>query len=255
MFPRRGAIALVTTAIALVLLFNFKTPDQPSGSTGIASTGGSLSTTGSGGSTSSSTGNASSNGSASSGGSGSAGSSSTPSATSGATTGSETLTGEVVASRYGSTQVQVTISNGQITSVTALQLPTGGSLSTTRSSTSSTGSTSSSSSGATPAPASSTTTGVETLTGSIYASPYGNTQVQVTISNGQITSVTALQLPTGGRSGQISNYVEPILSSEALTAQSANIDIVSGATYTSEAYAQSLQSALDRAAVSIKPAG
>jgi uncharacterized protein with FMN-binding domain len=183
MFPRRGAIALVTTAMALVLLFNFKTPDQPSGSTGIASTGGSLSTTGSGGSTSSSTGNASSNGSASSGGSGSAGSSSTPSATSGATTGSETLTGEVVASRYGSTQVQVTISNGQI------------------------------------------------------------------------TSVTALQLPTGGRSGQISQYVESILSSEALTAQSANIDIVSGATYTSEAYAQSLQSALDQAAVTTTPAG
>ncbi len=79
--------------------------------------------------------------------------------------------------------------------------------------------------------------------------------MQVTISNGQITSVSALQLPTGGRSGQISNYVEPILSSEALTAQSANIDIVSGATYTSEAYAQSLQSALDQAAVSITPAG
>ena len=45
MFPRRGAIALVTTAIALVLLFNFKTPDQLPASNGIASTGGSVSTT------------------------------------------------------------------------------------------------------------------------------------------------------------------------------------------------------------------
>jgi uncharacterized protein with FMN-binding domain len=86
-------------------------------------------------------------------------------------------------------------------------------------------------------------------------SRYGNTQVQVTITNGSITSVTAVQLPTGGRSGQISQYVEPILSSEALTAQSANIDIVSGATYTSEAYAQSLQAALDQAAVTTAPAG
>ena len=93
------------------------------------------------------------------------------------------------------------------------------------------------------------------MTGSIVSSRYGNTEVQVTISNGKITAVNALELPTGGRSGQISSYVEPILSSEALTAQSANIDIVSGATYTSEAYAQSLQSALDQAAVSIQPVG
>ena len=95
----------------------------------------------------------------------------------------------------------------------------------------------------------------ETLTGAVVASRYGNTQVQVTISNGRITAVTALQLPTGGRSGQISQYVESILSSEALTAQSANIDIISGATYTSEAYAESLQSALDQAAVTTTPAG
>lgn len=89
----------------------------------------------------------------------------------------------------------------------------------------------------------------------VFASRYGSTQVQVTITNGRIISVTALQLPTGGRSGQISQYVEPVLSSEALSAQSANIDIVSGATYTSEAYAQSLQSALDQAVVSTAPAG
>jgi uncharacterized protein with FMN-binding domain len=93
------------------------------------------------------------------------------------------------------------------------------------------------------------------LTGAIVSSRYGNTEVQVTIANGQITAVTALQLPSGGRSGQISSYVEPILSSEVLTAQSANIDIVSGATYTSQAYAKSLQSALDQAAISIQPAG
>jgi uncharacterized protein with FMN-binding domain len=98
-------------------------------------------------------------------------------------------------------------------------------------------------------------TGTETVTGAIVSSRYGDTEVQITFSNGKITAVTALELPTGGRSGQISSYVGPILSSEALTAQSANIDIVSGATYTSEAYAQSLQSALDQAAASIQAAG
>jgi uncharacterized protein with FMN-binding domain len=58
--------------------------------------------------------------------------------------------------------------------------------------------------------------------------------------------VTAVQMPTHGRSGFISQAVAPILQGEAVSAQSANIDTVSGATYTSEAYAQSLQSALDQ---------
>ena len=171
MFPRRGAIALVTTVIALVLLFNFKTPDQAPASGGIASTSGSSSASSSSGSSSGSSG------------------------TSSGSTAQASPSAAVTAS------------------------------------------------------------GTETLTGAVYSSRYGNTQVQVTITNGQIAAVTALQLPTGGRSGQISQYVEPILSSEALTAQNANIDIVSGATYTSEAYAQSLQSALDQAAVSTSPAG
>lgn len=186
MFPRRGAIALVTTAIALVLLFNFKTPDQVPVTGGIASTDGSLSANGS---TSGSSG-------------------STGAGTSGTSSG-----------------------GGSSNPATATGSP------------------------ATPSSGTGRKTGTETLTGDVVSSRYGNTQVQVTITNGQITSVTAVQLPTGGRSGQISRYVEPILSSEALTAQSANIDIVSGATYTSEAYAQSLQSALDQAAVSTTPAG
>ena len=74
-------------------------------------------------------------------------------------------------------------------------------------------------------------------------------QVQITVASGKLTDVQATRLPSGGRSGQISNYVEPILSSEALQAQSATIDVISGATYTSEAYARSLQSALDKAGI------
>lgn len=56
-----------------------------------------------------------------------------------------------------------------------------------------------------------------------------------------------MALPTGGHSGRISDEVGPLLRSEALAAQSAQIDVISGATYTSRAYATSLQSALDAA--------
>ena len=85
-----------------------------------------------------------------------------------------------------------------------------------------------------------------TVTGQLEDMRFGPVQVQVTISGGQITDVTALELPTGGRSGRISSFAEPALRSEVLSAQTASVDIVSGATYTSEAYMQSLQSALDQ---------
>ena len=91
-----------------------------------------------------------------------------------------------------------------------------------------------------------TTNGSGTLTGVDVRTRFGDVQVQVTLKNGKIADVTALLLPTHGRSGAISQAVEPMLHDEALQAQSAQIDIVSGATYTSEAYAQSLQSALDQ---------
>ena len=106
--------------------------------------------------------------------------------------------------------------------------------------------------GATPAPTSTASPkpaskGNGTFTGSVVSEPFGQVQVQITMAAGKITDVTAVQLPTHGRSGFISQSVAPILQGEALSAQSASIDIVSGATYTSEAYAQSLQSALDQA--------
>ncbi|MBN9607182.1 MAG: FMN-binding protein [Actinomycetales bacterium] len=73
-------------------------------------------------------------------------------------------------------------------------------------------------------------------------------QVQVTISGGQITDVTALQI-TGPerRSVQISNAAVPMLRQEVLSAQSANVSMIGGATYTSAGYLRSLQSALDQA--------
>jgi uncharacterized protein with FMN-binding domain len=86
------------------------------------------------------------------------------------------------------------------------------------------------------------------FTGAVVQTPYGTVQVRITISGGRISDITALQLPTDRRrSEQISQYAGPILRSEAIAAQSASIDTVSGATYTSEGYEQSLQSALDQA--------
>lgn len=85
------------------------------------------------------------------------------------------------------------------------------------------------------------------VTGSAVDVGYGTVQVQVTIQNGTITDVQAIQLPGGGHSGQVSSYAAPQLRSEALQAQSAKIDSISGATYTSQGYIQSLQSALTQA--------
>ena len=104
--------------------------------------------------------------------------------------------------------------------------------------------------GATPTPAATKAPakkGSGTFTGALVPEPFGEVQVQITMSGCKITDVTVLQMPTHGRSGFISQSVAPILQSEALAAQSANIDTVSGATYTSDAYAQSLQSAIDQA--------
>lgn len=87
-----------------------------------------------------------------------------------------------------------------------------------------------------------------TYTGDSVPTRFGDVQVQVTVSGGQITDVTPLRLTDrDGRSVQISNRAAPILREEVLSAQSANVRMVSGATYTSEGYLNSLQSALDQA--------
>ncbi len=87
-----------------------------------------------------------------------------------------------------------------------------------------------------------------TVTGDTVQTRWGPVQVRITVSAGRITDVTAVQYPnSNGRDQQISSYALPVLAEEALAAQSAQIDHVSGATYTSDGYVQSLQSALDRA--------
>jgi uncharacterized protein with FMN-binding domain len=88
----------------------------------------------------------------------------------------------------------------------------------------------------------------KTYTGTTAQTQFGPVQVKITVASGKLTDVTAVQLTNdGGRSVQISNYAAPILRKEALAAQSASISTVGGATYTSDGYKTSLQSALDQA--------
>ncbi len=172
MIPRRGAIALALTAVALILLLSFKTPAPPSIVGGLET------------------------------GTGADGAGTGSIATPGLTAGPTIRSGSGSASTAGPTA-----------------RPTG-------------------------APPS-TATGQ--FTGAVVQTPYGTVQVRITISGGHISDVTALQLPGDRRrSSQISQYAGPILRSEAIAAQSATIDTVSGATYTSEGYEQSLQSAIDQ---------
>ena len=84
-------------------------------------------------------------------------------------------------------------------------------------------------------------------TGSDIQYQYGDVEVKVTMTGSKITDVTVARLDYyDPRSGSIDEYALPELRSEALSAQSANIDGVSGASYTSSAYEQSLQSAIDK---------
>ena len=184
MFPKRGAITLVASTLALILLISFKTPE--------AATLGAVSTTGS------------SNG-----------------------TKADPALGSVSNSRPSSNAAAIATP----APTTAARPATGAP----------------SPMAATPAPK--TAVGPADVTGNVVSTRYGQVEVRITVDNGKITDVQAIKLPTNGNSGQISDYVRPILASEALQAQSANIDIVSGATYTSMGYARSLQSALDQAGI------
>ncbi|MEZ5342487.1 MAG: FMN-binding protein [Acidimicrobiales bacterium] len=91
-----------------------------------------------------------------------------------------------------------------------------------------------------------------TFVGRAASTRWGDVQVSVTTSNDQIVAVDLLSIPSADRkSVRINTAAGPVLVSESLTAQSANVDIVSGATYTSKAYRDSLQAALDDASVAL----
>jgi uncharacterized protein with FMN-binding domain len=89
-----------------------------------------------------------------------------------------------------------------------------------------------------------------TVTGAVSQTQYGPVQVRVTVRKGAVTAVSAVQYPSGdANSQQINAYAIPLLDREALAAGNASINMISGATYTSNGYLASLQSALTKAGV------
>jgi uncharacterized protein with FMN-binding domain len=87
----------------------------------------------------------------------------------------------------------------------------------------------------------------KTVTGDSTDTRWGPVQVKITVTNGKITSATAVDYPTNnGRDQEINSSAIPTLVQESIGKTNAEIDAVSGATYTSDGYIQSLQSALDK---------
>ncbi|POX62734.1 FMN-binding protein [Streptomyces sp. Ru62] len=191
--------------------------------------------------------------------------------------GSGTVTGDAAQTQYGAVQVRLTVSGGKITKAEAVQAPKGG-LSDQKTQLAvpklnqeavAAGTADIDAvSGATYTsegykkslqsaldkikPASSGTSGAagaaaRTVTGKAVRTQYGPVQVRITVSDGKITEAEAVQAPKGGLSDQKTQLAVPKLNQEAVAAGTADIDAVSGATYTSTGYRQSLQSALDQA--------
>ncbi|MFJ9246525.1 FMN-binding protein [Streptomyces sp. NPDC101776] len=204
-----------------------------------------------------------------------------------AAAGTSTVTGTATQTEYGVVQVRLTVANGKITKAEAIQAPKGGTsdqktalsvpklnqeVVATQSAdiTSVSGATYTSggykkslqsaidkmkAAGAnTAAPSQSSAAGsgagaaqAKTVTGDVVTTEYGPVQVRITVAGGKITKAEAVQAPSGGTSDQKTALSIPKLNQEAVAAGSANIDSVSGASYTSGGYKKSLQSALDKA--------
>ncbi|MEU6604728.1 FMN-binding protein [Streptomyces shenzhenensis] len=197
--------------------------------------------------------------------------------------GSGTVTGDAARTQYGAVQVRLTVSGGRITEAAAVQAPKGGTsdqktaLAVPKLNQAAVAAQSAqidSVSGATytsngykqslqsaldkmkaadsaPASPAAPSSGAgqatsRTLTGEAAQTPYGPVQVRITVADGKITEAAAVQAPKGGTSDQKTALAVPKLNQAAVAAQSAQIDSVSGATYTSNGYKQSLQSALDQ---------
>jgi uncharacterized protein with FMN-binding domain len=102
--------------------------------------------------------------------------------------------------------------------------------------------------GSGPGGSSTATAATKSVTGDSVQTRYGPVRVRITVTNGQVTAVDAVEYPTAkARDLEINARAIPQLNQETLAAQSAQIDMVSGATYTSTGYVDSLQSALDKA--------
>ncbi|MFE3165144.1 FMN-binding protein [Streptomyces sp. NPDC059224] len=199
--------------------------------------------------------------------------------------GATTVTGDAAQTQYGVVQVRLTVAGGKITQAEAVQAPKGGTsdqktaLSVPQLNKETVAAQSANidavsgatytsngykqslqsaldkmkesgpagSAGASGASGSSGSAQARTVTGQVAQTQYGPVQVRITVLGGKITKAEAVQAPSGGTSDQKTALSVPKLNQEAVAAGNANIDSVSGATYTSTGYKQSLQSALDQA--------
>ncbi|GAA0633485.1 FMN-binding protein [Streptomyces thermocarboxydovorans] len=190
--------------------------------------------------------------------------------------GDGTVTGDAATTQYGPVQVRLTVSGGKITKAEAIQAPKGGQSDQITSNAipklnqaaieaqsadidavsgatyTSTGYKKSLQSALDKARAAAGGGGggeaqARTVTGDVANTQYGPVQVRITVAGGKITKAEAVQAPKGGQSDQITSNAIPKLNQAAVTAGNADIDAVSGATYTSAGYKKSLQSALDKA--------
>jgi len=90
--------------------------------------------------------------------------------------------------------------------------------------------------------------GAKTVTGDVVQTIYGPVQVKITVAGGRVTAAEAIQYPDGTpRDDQINAFAIPQLQQETIGVSTPDIDAISGATYTSQGYIGSLQSALDKA--------
>jgi uncharacterized protein with FMN-binding domain len=157
--------------------------------------------------------------------------------------GYHTSTSSTAAAQGARSSVQAPVSGGTSTSSSAGSAAA--SPSSAAAAAPSSAAAASSSSAAAAAPSTAT---ASTVTGTVAQTRWGPVQVQLTVASRKITNVAVLQYPSGnGRDQEINAQALPILIQETLDNQSAQIDMVSGATVTSDGYLQSLQSALDQA--------
>ncbi|MCX4702194.1 FMN-binding protein [Streptomyces sp. NBC_01373] len=198
----------------------------------------------------------------------------------------KTVTGDAVDTQYGAIQVRITVANGKITKAETVQAPKGGQSDqitanavpklnqaaiaagtadidavsgatytsagykkSLQSALDQAGTPADSGSGAGSGAAegSGDAQAAKTVTGDAVDTQYGAVQVRITVANGKITKAETVQAPKGGQSDQITANAVPKLNQAAIAAGTADIDAVSGATYTSAGYKESLQSALDQA--------
>jgi len=155
-----------------------------------------------------------------------------------------TVSGLVLLFSYRTSHVEATVPAAADTSTS------GSSTTGAGPSTSGTGTTGTGTADAAAGAASTSSSGLHdgTYTGSAANTRFGPVQVQITVSGGAITDVQVPEYPsTNPRDRQINERALPTLVSETTEAQSADIDMVSGATYTSQGYLTSLQSAIDQA--------